>query len=201
MGGDLQPTSDKSVRNVEYETFQPPIPTSDRRLLWLDFAYLGVYPYPSSRTIHGIAPGVSVFVHRRLALSIRVGGLARRKNIGQLGTIHAYHMPVTTGIQFPFTVGAALFSVGAIIQYDAIWARAETTRNETVDKYYSDFSFGGETLWRVPMPRKGLELFFGAGILATLFSEDYLIDDEKIMDRTKLQFYWLAGVSKNIFAY
>jgi hypothetical protein len=55
-------------------------------------------------------------------------------------------------------------------------------------------------LWRVPMPRKGLELFFGAGILATLFSEDYLIDDEKIIDRTKLQFYWLAGVSKNIFA-
>ncbi len=198
-GGDLQSSSDKSVRNVEYETFQPPILQSDRRLLWLDFAYLGAYPYPSSRTIHGIAPGVSFFVHRRLALSVRVGGLARRKNIGQLGTIHAYHLPITTGIQFPFTVGSALFSVGAIIQYDAIWARAETTRNETVDKYYSDFSFGGETLWRVPMPRKGLELFFGAGILATLFSEDYLIDDEKIIDRTKLQFYWLAGVSKNIF--
>ena len=185
---------------VVVEKFEPPEFDRTAHRLWLEFGYLGNYPYPASRTQHGISFGMTVFIHRHFAPSLRIGGLGRRKETGQAGEMVAYQVPVGLHLQFPIYIGAAIFSIAPVAQYDYTWSRADTILGEVLDQYWSDFSFGGETTFRVPMPQKSLEIYFGAGILATLFSEDYEIYHEKVMPETKLQFYWYAGFSKNVFA-
>lgn len=185
---------------VVVETYKPPVVDRTTHRVWLEFGYIGNYPYPASGTQHGVSLGMTIFLHKHFAPSLRVAGLARRKADGRLGTIEAYQVPVSIQLQIPFYVGPAVFAIAPMAQYDYTWARADTKEGELLNSYWSDFSFGGETTWRVPMPRKNLDIYFGAGILATLFSEDYYIREEKVMPMTKLQFYWLAGLSKNIFA-
>ncbi|MBN2714628.1 MAG: hypothetical protein JXX14_02160 [Deltaproteobacteria bacterium] len=185
---------------VVVEKFVPPVYDRTAHRLWLEFGYIGNYPYPASRTQHGVMLGMTVFLHKHFAPALRVGGLARRHDKGQMGDMVAYQVPVSLLLQFPMYIGATVISIAPVVQYDYNWARSDTVLNETLNQYYSDFSFGGETTFRVPMPKKSIEIFYGAGILATLFSEPYITYHEKIIPATQLQFYWYAGFSKNLFA-
>ncbi|MBN2528352.1 MAG: hypothetical protein JXR76_18330 [Deltaproteobacteria bacterium] len=182
------------------DSFRPPA-NYDRseHPIWMEFGYLGAFPYPASRTIHGIMLGLTFYLHKHFAPTIRVGGLARRRDSGMYGTINAYNMPVGLYLRFPINIGQATFSIAPVAQFDIIWSRADTFLHEKLDKYFLDLSVGGETTWHLPMPGRDIELFVGAGILATFFSDTYTIYDENVMPDTSLQFYWLAGVSKNLF--
>ncbi|MBN2342493.1 MAG: hypothetical protein JXX29_06220 [Deltaproteobacteria bacterium] len=196
----LAPHEEQQVEEVTAEPFVPPVIDHQDRKFWLDAAYMGAYPYPSSRTVHGISLGTTLYLAAHFAPALRIGALARREAAGENGRIYAYAFPVGLHMKFPMNVGPAIFSIAPVVQWDIILVSKQPVEREISASTHFDLSFGGETTWNVPMPRSDIELFFGAGILATVLSEEYSISGESIMDDVRLQFYWLAGVSKNVSA-
>lgn len=187
------------VEVITTEPFVPPVLNHGERKLWLEAGYIGAYPYPSNGTIHGIFLGATLYLKKHFAPAIRVGGMAWRSQSGENGSVDAYNFPIGLHFKFPMNLGPAIFSIAPVVQWDMVLVRKNPNVDSGTTNFQSDVSFGGETSWNVPMPKSDIELFFGAGILATVLSEAYSISGEVIMDDTRLQFYWLAGISKNIY--
>lgn len=194
------PKEEQPAKKTPIETFTPSLSNHQSLALWLDFGYWGAYPYPSPDTVHGVLLGTTFYVKKHFAPSLQAGFLGRRKNKGENGVISAYHFPFALHLKFPISIGPAIFSIAPVIQIDAIRVRKNPTAGKLRSYGEWNLSFGGATTWNVPMPKRDWELFFGAGILATVVSPSYSIAQEVIMADTRLHFFWLAGMSWNIIS-
>jgi len=157
--------------------------------------YAGIYPYPSSNTVHGFLLGGSYYFNRYVGTELQMGWMGIRKGSGVNGDISNNYFPVLLGLKISFPMGSGMFSVVPAAKLDLLLTKKEPVKSSSHNSFGAEFSFGGKLLWNLPVSSRPVDIVIGAAVFATMASKDMSISDEIILKATTFQLMWVAGAA------
>ena len=168
---------------------------ASRDLLWLEVGYVGAYPFPLDSTVHGILAGAVFYPHKHLVPAVHVGWMGVRRNRTSSGEVVVSALPVMLSLRFSFPLGPALLGLAPAFRIDPLLVRKQPAGEEKERKGGFECSLGGMVTWNFPMPLRNMEVVLGTAAMATLASDDYFINQDRILSGTTVDFLWFVGGS------
>ncbi len=170
-----------------------------RPWLWLEGGYHGDHPHPDGHPIHGPWLGVVLEPREVVGVVLSVGWLGIREGNVSSGTARTHRLTSTLAVRIIFPIGPSHISVAPLVRIDAVFAEKVPAASATTSSTDVEIQAGGITTWHLPFSSR-LEAVIGAGVLATILSEEYTFDagygiEETAIPSSVLRVIWLAGVS------
>jgi hypothetical protein len=214
--GPLFPELERLVRHGESPSPPPPSPDSiwlqppaekekrlgaepERPWLWLEGGYHGDHPHPSDSPIHGPWLGVSIEPIRIIGICLSVGWLGIREGETPIGTVATHRLSTSLALRIILSLGPAHIAIAPIGRFDVVFSKTDPLSGPTSTDTKLEIQAGGVTTWHLPLTNR-LEAVVGAGVLASLLSRSYRIEnagsaDQEAIPASVLSIFWLAGIS------
>lgn len=212
--GPLLPELTRIVRHGENPGPPPPRPNSEwleqepsasdtgdadkrrpGRWMRIEAAYYGDYAHPDGHPIHGPWIGLSLALTKLIGLRLSSGWLGVLEESATLGTITTHRLFTALSVGLSLPLGPSRVELAPMGRLDLVFAKADPERlgDETEKQTEVELHLGGDVTWRLPLIWN-VEALVGMGLLASLLSHDFRLDDAEV-PASSLRLVWLLGLS------